>query len=132
MYELLVRYILTSYLYLQRSLLGLSLFETEIRRRIWWQLKMQDFRTAELCGLAKFRDLDLGTEITKWPTNINDDQLQPNMTTLVAAEKQVTDMLFVSFRCEMNEFAVGRIAKFRKQGLSTNQWNLHETKHGHE
>jgi hypothetical protein len=39
------------------TFLGLTPFETELRRRIWWQLKMHDFRTAELCGLAKFRDL---------------------------------------------------------------------------
>lgn len=45
--------------------LGLPPFETEMRRRIWWLLKTHDFRTAELCGLAKFRDLDTGAESTK-------------------------------------------------------------------
>ncbi|KAF2830842.1 hypothetical protein CC86DRAFT_367496 [Ophiobolus disseminans] len=111
------------------TVLGLSPFETEIRRRIWWQLKMHDFRTAELCGLAKFRDLDMGAESTKWPTNVDDDQLYPNMPSLAAAENRVTDVLFVAFRCEMTEFAVGRVAKFRKQGLTTDQWNLHEARH---
>ena len=37
--------------------LGLPPFETEIRRRMWWQLKGHDWRTTELCGLAKFRDI---------------------------------------------------------------------------
>jgi len=111
------------------SYLGLSPFETEIRRRIWWQLKMHDFRTAELCGLAKFRDLDLGAESTKWPTNIDDNQLYPTMSSLVPAENKITDMLFVAFRCEMMEFAISRIARFRKQGLSMNQWNLDEARH---
>lgn len=45
--------------------LGLPPFETEMQRRIWWLLKTHDFRTAELCGLAKFRDLDTGAESTK-------------------------------------------------------------------
>ena len=111
------------------SCLGLPPFETEIRRRIWWQLKMHDFRTAELCGLAKFRDLDMGAESTKWPTNVDDDQLSPDMTSLVAESNRVTDMAFVVFRCEMTEFAAGRVAKFRKEGLKPSQWNLHTTRH---
>lgn len=113
------------------SILGLSPFESELRRRIWWQLKMHDSRTAELCGLAKFRDLDMGAESTKWPTNINDDQLQPSMTSLTAVENRITDVVFVAFRCEMMGFAVSQIARFRKQGLNMTQWNLDETRDGY-
>ncbi|KAF1836223.1 hypothetical protein BDW02DRAFT_249245 [Decorospora gaudefroyi] len=109
--------------------LGLSPFETEIRRRVWWQLKIHDFRTAELCGLAKFRDLDLGAERTKWPTNIDDDQLYPSMTSLMPAENKATDVLFVAFRCEMTEFALGQVTRFRKQGLNVNQWDLDDSRH---
>lgn len=111
------------------SFLGLSPFETEIRRRVWWQLKSHDFRTAELCGLAKFRDLDIGAEMTKWPTNVDDDQLYPTMPSLVAAENKVTDVLFVAYRNEMTQFAVDRITRFRQQGLSTDQWNMDQTRH---
>jgi hypothetical protein len=46
-------------MHLDGILLGLSPFETEIRRRIWWQLRMYDFRAAELSGQAKFRDFEL-------------------------------------------------------------------------
>jgi hypothetical protein len=137
MYELHIRHTLTTYNYLQMGLerdgsfLGLSPFESELRRRIWWQLKMHDTRTAELCGLAKFRDFDMGAESTKWPTNINDDQLQPGMTSLTAVENKITDVVFIAFRCEMMGFAVSQIAKFRKLGLNMTQWNLDETRDGH-
>ncbi|KAH7082964.1 hypothetical protein BKA63DRAFT_140631 [Paraphoma chrysanthemicola] len=105
--------------------LGLSPFETELRRRIWWQIKLHDFRTAELCGLAKFRDLDLGAESPRFPTNLDDDQLHPGMTSLVGEVDKVTDVLFVVFRCEMTNFAASRVAEFRKQGKDPSMWALH-------
>lgn len=104
--------------------LGLPLFETEMRRRVWWQLKLHDFRTAELCGLAKFRDLDTGPDSTNWPTNVNDDQLYPGMTSLVAETNKLTDFVFCAFRCELTKFAAERIASFRQQGIDASQWNL--------
>lgn len=105
--------------------LGLSPFQTELRRRIWWQLKLHDFRTAELCGLAKFRDLDMGDESPRWPTNLDDDQLHPGMTSLADEPDRVTDILFVAFRCEMTNFAASRVAEFRKQGKDPSMWALH-------
>ena len=106
-------------------LLGLPPFETEMRRRIWWLLKTHDYRTAELCGLAKFRDIDTGAESTKWPTNVNDDQLYPGMPSLVAESNTLTDIVFVALRHELANFAAGRIARFRQQGKSSSQWDLH-------
>ena len=105
--------------------LGLPPFETEMRRRIWWLLKNHDFRTAELCGLAKFRDLDTGAESTKWPTNVNDDQLYPGMPSLPVESNKLTDMAFVAMRYELTNFAVARVASFRQQGKDSSQWNLH-------
>ena len=105
--------------------LGLPPFETEMRRRIWWLLKNHDFRTAELCGLAKFRDLDTSAESTKWPTNVNDDELYPNMPSLPAESNKLTDMAFVALRYELTNFAAARIASFRQQGKDPSQWNLH-------
>ena len=105
--------------------LGLPPFETEMRRRIWWLLKTHDFRTAELCGLSKFRDLDTGAESTKWPTNVNDDQLYPSMPSLPAEPNKLTDTAFVALKCELTNFAAGRVASFRQQGKDSSQWNLH-------
>lgn len=106
--------------------LGLPPFETEIRRRIWWTLKNHDFRTAELCGLTKFRDLDMSPESTKGPTNINDDQLYPCMPSLPVGESnKLTDVVFVSLKHEFASCAACRIAKFRHQGKGSSQWDLH-------
>lgn len=109
------------------TFLGLPPFETEMRRRIWWLLKTHDFRTAELCGLAKFRDLDMGAESTKWPTNVNDDKLFPGMPSLPAESRTLTDMAFVAMRYELTNFAAARVASFRQQGKDPSQWNLHAT-----
>ncbi|MCJ1396413.1 hypothetical protein MMC18_009303, partial [Xylographa bjoerkii] len=104
--------------------LGLPPFETEMRRRVWWLLKTHDFRTAELCGLAKFRDLDTGAESTKSPTNVNDDQLYPGMPSLLAESNTLTDMVFISMRHELVDFTKGLVARFRRQGKNPSQWNL--------
>lgn len=104
--------------------LGLPPFEIEMRRRIWWLLKTHDFRTAELCGLAKFRDLDTGAESTKCPTNVNDDQLYPGMPSLLAESNTLTDIVFVALKHELVNFAAGRVARFRRQGKNSSQWVL--------
>lgn len=96
-------------------------FESEMRRRIWWLLKTHDFQTAELCGLAKFRDLVTGADNTKWPTNVNDDQLYPGMSLPPAESHTLTDMVFVALRYELTNFTACSIAKFRRQGENSSQ-----------
>ncbi|KAE8442681.1 hypothetical protein EG329_002926 [Mollisiaceae sp. DMI_Dod_QoI] len=103
--------------------LGLSPFEAEIRRRIWWLLKTHDHRTAELCGLSKFRDLDTGPDNTKWPTNVNDDQLYLGMPSLPAESKTLTDIAFVALKYELVNFTASRVTKFRQQGKNSSQWD---------
>ena len=104
--------------------LGLPPFETEIRRRIWWQLKGHDFRTAELCGLSKFRNLDTSTESTKWPTNVNDEQLYRGMPSMPIESNPMTDLVFVALRCDFAQFAVERVSRFRQQGKTSSQFEL--------
>lgn len=107
--------------------LELPPFESEARRRLWWLLKTHDFRTAELCGLAKFRDLDTSGESTRFPTNVNDNQLSPDMTSLVAAPSAVTDVIFIAVRHEFANFAAAKISKFRKTDKDYSKWALHPT-----
>ncbi|MCJ1383941.1 hypothetical protein MMC17_007055 [Xylographa soralifera] len=109
--------------------LGLPPFETEMRRRIWWLIKTHDFRTAELCGLVKLRDLDVGGESTKYPTNVNDNQLYPGMPSLVTESKKLTDFVFVAVRYELVNFAAGRVTRFRQQGKNSSEWDLHASGH---
>lgn len=105
--------------------LGLPPFETEMRRRIWWQLKTHDFRTAELCGITKFHDLHIDAESTKWPTNINDNQLYPGMASLATEPNMPTDAVFISLKCELLKFAAGRVANFRRQAKTSDPWDLY-------
>ncbi|KAI0157853.1 fungal-specific transcription factor domain-containing protein [Xylariaceae sp. FL1272] len=73
------------------ELLGLPPFETEMRRRIWWQIIMIDALYALMSGLGQSllpRSWD-----TKTPININDADLYPTMTTLHAKDGP-TDMIY--------------------------------------
>ncbi|KAF7533875.1 hypothetical protein G7054_g6689 [Neopestalotiopsis clavispora] len=60
------------------ELLGLSPFDTEMRRRVWWQIILLDAIYAMLSGFGQSmlpRQWD-----TKEPTNVNDADLFPQMT----------------------------------------------------
>jgi hypothetical protein len=103
--------------------LGLCPFETEIRRRVWWLLKTHDHRAAELCGLSKFRDLDIGPHSPNWPTNVNDEQLYPDMPSKPSEANSFTDMAFVAVRYELVRLTAGRVTKFRQQGKNSSQWD---------
>ncbi|KAL8953628.1 MAG: hypothetical protein Q9222_000514 [Ikaeria aurantiellina] len=105
--------------------MGLPPFETEMRRRLWWLIKTHDFRTAELCGLAKFRDLDMNSDSTKFPANVNDDQLYPGMPSPPTESNNLTDMAFLAMRYQLANFAKDRVAVFKQQGKDPNKWDLH-------
>ena len=97
------------------KLLGLSPFETEIRRRIWWQLRMHDFRAAELSGQAKFRDFELDETTPKKPANINDSDMYPSMPQAAAESTKPTEMIWCVLRSDLASSAA--IQKARKQKL---------------
>lgn len=101
--------------------LGVPPFEAEIRARIWWQLKMHDFRATELIGLAKFRGLDSDDSTCKPPANINDNELYPGMSSPATSSTQLTDMTFFAFKTELARFASRGGAKLRQQGKDTDQ-----------
>jgi Fungal specific transcription factor domain len=101
---------------LDGALLGLSPFETEIRRRIWWQLNMHDFRAAELCGQAKFRNFTFDETTPKKPANVNDSELYPTMPRPAVDAIRPTEMIWCMFRSELAAFASGLIARMPKLG----------------
>lgn len=96
------------------KLLGLSLFETEIRRRLWWQLKLHDSRAAELCGQAKFQDFGLNNTSPKKPANVNDADLHPSMLQAPEESTRPTEMIWCMFRSELAGFASAQIARMPK------------------
>ncbi|KAN0099249.1 hypothetical protein V8E51_013024 [Hyaloscypha variabilis] len=102
---------------LDGTLLGLSPFESEIRRRIWWQLKLHDFRAAELCGQAKFQDFKLDETTPKKPANVNDSDLYPGMAQAPVESTRPTEMIWCTFRTELASFAATHIARMRTLGI---------------
>lgn len=103
--------------------LGLPPFETEIRRRIWWQLKMHDFRTAELSGVAKFQGIAPGAHPPKPLINVNDNELYPDMPTAPVDSTGPTDMVFCVLRSQLGAFAANHADKFTQNGGSGGLWN---------
>ncbi|KAK5207203.1 hypothetical protein LTR72_008945 [Exophiala xenobiotica] len=80
--------------------LGLHPFQSEIRRRLWWQILILDVRTAE--------DNDLDPLIcehsfdTKFPANVNDVDLDVNMTEAVTESENRTEMLYALTRLKVS------------------------------
>ena len=98
------------------TLIGLSPFETEIHRRIWWQLKMHDFRAAELSGQGKFRDFNVSETTPRKPTNINDSDIYPAMLQAPTESTKPTEMIWIMLRTELANFAATMKAKMQTQG----------------
>ncbi|KIH93220.1 hypothetical protein SPBR_02649 [Sporothrix brasiliensis 5110] len=118
-------------------------FDVEMRRRLWWQLRVHDFRTAELCGRPKFQDLDVDSTLTagstaalatQWPANVDDAALGPAMAGSplppLGEASSATDAVFVAVKCELLRFTAARLSALRRQqipGPSTNPWRLYTT-----
>lgn len=98
------------------SFLGLSPFETELYRRIWWQIRMHDFRAAELSGQAKFRAFDVEETSPKLPANISDSDLYPAMPQAAPESTRPTEMIWIMFRADLANFAVTQRAKMQNIG----------------
>ena len=97
---------------------GLSPFETEIRRRVWWRLLALDGQTAELCGAGlsvAFPRYDC-----KRPLNVNDSDLSPGMSALPSEYDGPTEMIFCGFRYEIGQFlrSVKARGNWMESGLS--------------
>ena len=103
---------------LDGTFLGLSPFETEIRRRVWWQLRMHDFRAAELSGQAKFREFGLDETSPRKPSNLNDRDIYPGMLHAVPESTRPTEMIWCVFRSELATFAASQKVKMVQSSKS--------------
>ncbi|KAJ5111012.1 hypothetical protein N7532_001547 [Penicillium argentinense] len=81
---------------------GLSVFETEMRRRIWFQLIIIDATSAQFCGVAT--GPMLASADTRLPTNVNDSDLDPHMTEPVGEKEGATEMIFALARSEFGKW----------------------------
>ncbi|KIX04547.1 uncharacterized protein Z518_05417 [Rhinocladiella mackenziei CBS 650.93] len=82
---------------------GLNPFDTEMRRRLWWQLSLLDNRSAEDHGTdptftEQFYD-------TKLPMNLNDEDLSPGMKECPPERQGATEMTFCLIRFEISIFS---------------------------
>ncbi|KAJ5154661.1 uncharacterized protein N7500_010100 [Penicillium coprophilum] len=75
---------------------GLSVFETEMRRRIWFQLMIIDATSAQFCGVAP-TPLPATIDVQP-PMNANDSDLDPRMTEPACEKPGPTEMMFVLAR----------------------------------
>ncbi|KAI9742890.1 MAG: hypothetical protein M1818_003619 [Claussenomyces sp. TS43310] len=81
------------------AILGLSPFDTEMRRRLWWQICALDTRASE----------DYGSDPTileasydcKFPLNLNDSDICPNTTETPVPREGISDMTFCLIRYEI-------------------------------
>lgn len=80
---------------------GLSVFETEMRRRVWFQLIIIDATSAQFCGVASSSP---STSIdVKPPMNANDSDLDPRMTEPACEKQGPTEMIFVLARSGLGQ-----------------------------
>ncbi|OAL27101.1 hypothetical protein AYO22_03732 [Fonsecaea multimorphosa] len=81
------------------TLFNLSPFETEMRRRLWWQLCLLDVRTAENNGSNQ--DISQRNFDARLPLNIDDSALDPSMTETPVPKSSFTETTLSLIRYEI-------------------------------
>ena len=104
------------------SELGLPVFESEMRRRLWWQLIILDFRSAELTGSGRFGDFWSDTHT---PNNLDDVDFWPGITEQEFADRisakgsnRATEMISCLLRCEFGSFWKEKMLQKSKSSAS--------------
>ncbi|RBQ81704.1 hypothetical protein FVER14953_04271 [Fusarium verticillioides] len=95
-------------LYRDGQQLGLSPFEVEMRRRLWWAIVSLDVRSAEEMG----SDLIIGDKTfdTQLPSNINDTDIDPSFTETPTPRQGRTDSAICLSRYEITALSRGLFA----------------------
>ena len=76
-------------------------FESEMRRRLWWSLVLFDTRMCEMSVYTT--SILLPTWDCRIPLNINDFDLQPEMKDMPVSHEKPTEALFAVVRSEMGD-----------------------------
>ena len=76
-------------------------FETEMRRRLWWQIIHIDVRASEVAG-AGIMTVAIGD--IKRPLNVNDEDMSPDMLSPPIEHERPTEMCFVLLRCSIGRY----------------------------
>lgn len=83
---------------------GLSAFDTELQRRVWYHIAMSDMKFAEFAGVEKMPLFGDGPTCTKKFSNNNDEDLVPSMKEIPPDSKKITSISFVRMRADMTDF----------------------------
>ena len=81
--------------------LGLPPFESEMRRRLWWYLVTLDGRLTELMGSESSLPRSMDTLL---PSNVNDTDIGPDMTTRPPERIGASEMTFCLLQYEVARF----------------------------
>lgn len=79
---------------------GLSPFEVEMRRRLWWQLHLLDMRASEDCSYGGVTSIFYESN-TRLPLNINDSDLDPSAIAPPTERGGLTEMSFSLLRYDV-------------------------------
>ncbi|KAK6501008.1 hypothetical protein TWF506_003764 [Arthrobotrys conoides] len=100
--------------------LNLPPFETEMRRRLWREILILDFRTAELSGAGLYTmAMDENAWDSKWPTSINEADIWPGMTEPPKEREGPTENMWPQLRGELGQIFVDRWRRMQRQSLNT-------------
>lgn len=113
-----VRLALKMGLHRDGSSLGLSPFETEMRRRLWLHIAHMDFKISDLIGAKPSMDLSSGD--VKRPLNVRDEDLSPGMADLPQETNGINPIVVCLIRCEMTEF----LRKFSSPFPNDDRWDM--------
>jgi hypothetical protein len=78
---------------------GLSPYEIEMRRRVWWYIYLLDVQSSEYQATSpQIREGDYDTQL---PLNINDDDLSTELSELPRERTGFTEMTLTLVRCDI-------------------------------
>src|SRR4051812_18178187 len=101
------------------TLLNLSPFETEMRRRLWWHIVQIECRTSDFSGAKP--SLDIFACDVKAPLNILDEDVAPDMASPPAERTGITPMVLTLIKCDLiKEFSRKHELKVPEGGLWDN------------
>lgn len=84
---------------------SVSIFQAELRRRLWWELVLLESFSAKQCGVRSIVSSRSFWD-TKRPLNINDTDLHPEMCHSLEDYRGMTEMSFCSARFEIGSFTI--------------------------
>jgi hypothetical protein len=97
---------------------NISVFDMQMRRRLWWQILLIDGRAAQLAHSPGPIILSPGLEFTL-PSNLNDADISPSMTGQPIPHEGPTEMLFCLLRYELGKFLNEQGSSLHSPSVST-------------